>query len=51
MPRGSFRWHEPKKPKKGKQKVVSPEQIVARLPEPEVVSKGKTTKKGEEPEE
>lgn len=46
--KGDYRRHETKKPKKGKEKVVTPEAIVVRPPEPQIIPKGKAAKPKEE---
>ena len=35
MPRGGYRWHEPKKAKKSKQKVAPPSEILPPAAEPQ----------------
>lgn len=46
--RRDARWHETKKPKKGKEKTPQPSTVLAHVPEPQVIPKGKAAKKQEE---
>lgn len=46
--KSDYRHHETKKPKKGKEKIATPAAIVPRPSEPQVIPKGKASKKTEE---